>query len=671
MRRLAWTLLLFIVFASVLATAQIADVFRVPLAGGWPQGSVAQGFGRASDNPPFNVDTGWWGSWYGYHLAYDVGVTYSNSDLQQKKYKQVLAPANGVVRFAQVVVGYTVVIEHQLPAGDPDGPYVCSVFYHMLRPTDGGVRLAVGQVVNINDVVGFVSPFKVDHGSSPHQHYGIRRGAFRSGRDPRTGYWFYPGYTTIKGEKDPKDVIHRTVISEWFNPSLFLQRHKGGPIAGFTATNGYQSTFEGQILSAFTTGNTASIAFSASRSYDPGGVITGWNWLVDGVLASAAPTFTAPIGIGTHAVTLRVSDSNGAKSALVTGTVNVKDYPAYSFVSLGNLVINRDGPTATLLQDGTVLIAGGTDGVNALASAELFDPSTDTFTLLSSQMSTPRWNHSATLMGNGEVLIEGGYNHLPQGSDSALGTAEIYDPTTRTFSSPIAMLNNHSYNEYEDTLLSSGQVFLPGGETGWTQSNCYTVLSSAQLFDPVHQTFSYTSGTLNPGRQAFRSVMLGNGKVVLFGGFPPPCGLLSTLEIYDPVSQSFTQSSSQMSVPREAHTATLLQDGTVLIAGGFSGYSAAELYIPASDSFVPVGSMETIRFHHSATLLGNGLVLMAGGYVNGNYDPTASAELFDPASRSFPPSLLNMTTARAAHRAVKLNDGRVLIVGGGTAEILE
>jgi uncharacterized repeat protein (TIGR03803 family) len=209
------------------AAAQIADIFIYPLAGGWPKADIIQGFGRAADNPPFNVDTGWFEPYHGYHLGYDVTVHYSQSDILQKNYRQALAPANGVVRFAQTVLGYTVIIEHTLPSGDPDGPAVCSVFYHMLRPKDGGVALTPGQVVSIGDVIGYVSPLKIDHQSVPHQHFGIRKGAYRSGLNPRTGYWFYPGYSSIKGEYNPQDPLHGVIISEWFNPALFLQRHSG------------------------------------------------------------------------------------------------------------------------------------------------------------------------------------------------------------------------------------------------------------------------------------------------------------------------------------------------------------------------------------------------------------------------------------------------------------
>ena len=84
--------------------------------------------------------------------------------------------------------------------------------------------------------------------------------------------------------------------------------------------------------------------------------------------------------------------------------------------------------TATLLSDGTVLLAGGSDANGAVQTAELYDPSTDTFTLLSDQMTSPRTGHTATLVSKDEVVLIGGSN----GTD-ALDTAEIYDVSSRSF----------------------------------------------------------------------------------------------------------------------------------------------------------------------------------------------------------------------------------------------
>ena len=104
--------------------------------------------------------------------------------------------------------------------------------------------------------------------------------------------------------------------------------------------------------------------------------------------------------------------------------------PAQTFTFTGSMNVARDSHTATRLDDGRVLIAGGEDSsANPLASAELYDPATGTFSLTGS-MSEPRLYHTATLLMDGKVLIAGGLN-----SSGTLANAEVYDPASGTFSS--------------------------------------------------------------------------------------------------------------------------------------------------------------------------------------------------------------------------------------------
>ncbi len=323
----------------------------------------------------------------------------------------------------------------------------------------------------------------------------------------------------------------------------------------------------------------------------------------------------------------------------------------------GPMSSHRFSHTATLLHSGKVLIAGGADTSGLKASAELYDPSTDSFTVTGS-LSSPRLGHTATLLANGKVLIAGGRG--AQAGEERMASAELYDPATGSFSLTGSML--HPRSGHTATLLADGEVLIVGGASAYAPAD----LSSAELYDPDTGTFKPTGSMTSP-RDGQTGTLLASGKVLLTGGIAG-ASVVASAELYDPAAGSFSSTGS-MSSPRWAHTATLLSSGKVLIVGG-STYNtegdflaSAELYDPATGSFSPTGSMPGPRIGHTATLLTSGKVLIAGGVGAPFESDLASAELYEPATGSFSP-IGSMTMVRSGYTATLLQSGRVLIAGG-------
>lgn len=141
----------------------------------------------------------------------------------------------------------------------------------------------------------------------------------------------------------------------------------------------------------------------------------------------------------------------------------------------------RFSHTATLLNDGRVLVAGGGDdsgcNLRSLASAESYDPVSNTWTAAAS-LSTARLSHSATLVSSGRVLVAGGRfvdTSAPAGSWPPIASAEVFDLTANAWRSAASMMN--ARESHAATLLIGGAVFVTGGEN-FTAG----VLSSSELY---------------------------------------------------------------------------------------------------------------------------------------------------------------------------------------------
>ena len=243
-------------------------------------------------------------------------------------------------------------------------------------------------------------------------------------------------------------------------------------------------------------------------------------------------------------------------------------------------------------------------------------------------MTSARAEHTATLLSNGKVLVVGG--HRFNSLDSTLATAELYDPTTRTFMPTGSMLTPRQ--NHTATLLSTGQVLITGGFNASRLG-----LSTAEIYDPKTGFFSPT-GAICEGRAEHTATLLDSGKVLIAGGYEHAALALparAVAELYDPEAGTFS-SAGPMAFARGSHTATVLADGTVLIAGGattiFLGPAVreAEVYDPQEGSFIVDASMVEGRSRHAATALPSGDVLFAGG-VDRFFTTLQSAELYTTA----------------------------------------
>jgi hypothetical protein len=326
----------------------------------------------------------------------------------------------------------------------------------------------------------------------------------------------------------------------------------------------------------------------------------------------------------------------------ISGTSAEIYYPSTgTFHTTGSMNFARGAFTATLLENGNVLIQGGSVFFPTLP-AELYDPATGVFNETGVPGERFDWfSSTATLLNNGNVLVVGGETQIGPSSQ-----AELYDPSTGTFS--FTASSNLARHGHAATLLRNGKVLITGGDNWFDGGG--TSFAVAELYDPSSGTFSAPIPMLG-ARAGHTATLLKTGKVLITGGyFEGCCGLsygeyaVQTInELFDPATATFSPTGDSQHA-RTNHTATLLPNGQVLVAGGGDGDLTSvqtssiqtELYDPVSGTFSVAGSMTTARAWHAAVLLKNGRVLVTGGISNNvNNVPLASAEVYTP-SKSRP-----------------------------------
>jgi hypothetical protein len=307
----------------------------------------------------------------------------------------------------------------------------------------------------------------------------------------------------------------------------------------------------------------------------------------------------------------------------------------------GDMVVARSGHTATLLNDGRVLVAGGSatteQGTN---SAELYDPATGTWSATGGMLSATS-DQKAVRLDDGRVLVM-----------TWSGQCELYDPATGRWSDTGSMLQPR--RSYAVTAMADGRVLVSGGRNDAIEPDG---MAPPELFDPVAGTWG-AAGTMVVPRAGHTATLLADGRVLIAGGqvaegtTENPMGVISAAELYDPVAGTWTATGS-MSEPRSGHAAALVDGDRVLVAGGSVISGLTELYDVRTGTW-QAGLKVEGWMNPTAIALGDGRALVI--------DAFGAIAIYDPAAPTPGP------TARSGHgtgaTATLLANGKVLFAGG-------
>ncbi|NLH39571.1 MAG: T9SS type A sorting domain-containing protein [Elusimicrobia bacterium] len=332
-----------------------------------------------------------------------------------------------------------------------------------------------------------------------------------------------------------------------------------------------------------------------------------------------------------------------------------------SWKDYGKLNTKRANHTTTVLNNGDVLVCGGTDGTQTLASCELYN-SADNAWVIVSTMSEARSYHTATLLTNGTVLIAGGV-HGDVNELMAMDSAEIYYPQTKTF----VPTSNMKFQRagHTQTLLPDGNVLITGGISSGNYSK------TAEIFISTANTFIRV-GDMATTRTKHTATLMKDGRVLIAGGSNN--SVLKSCEIFNHQTNTFG-STGNLTYGRHSHTAHLMEDGRIVVFGGNSGIGATNIVeaftgtqwkVLGDPSDGPI-SISNITSHSSILLPDKNIAITGGERLDKSGIIENEARIFLNEfyiSMSGPEISFGDTGKTMSHSAALLPSNDVMITGG-------
>lgn len=299
--------------------------------------------------------------------------------------------------------------------------------------------------------------------------------------------------------------------STWDNPLVMQDQH-----VEHTAT----ALPDGRVLIAGTDWDTTS--HPSAELFDP----TTDRFSTTG--AMVAPRYGAAAVRLPSGEVLIVGGRDALNSSVPLASAEIYSPTSGTFRATGSMASTREGFTATLLSDGRVLVTGGVSAtVGFLASAEIYNPATGTFATVAGGMTQPRYEHAAVMLADGRVLIAGGWSYY-YSSTRPVASAEIFDPSTNTFSALSASMTD-SREGLAMTLLPSGLVLVAAGFDAHNE-----VLNNADVFDPASGSFTRLPSTLQVAAESPATALLADGRVLVAGGASGRGGFVTSADLFVP-----------------------------------------------------------------------------------------------------------------------------------------
>lgn len=282
--------------------------------------------------------------------------------------------------------------------------------------------------------------------------------------------------------------------------------------------------------------------------------------------------------------------------------------PAFAHAAAGwargaPMAVDRKAHTMTVLPDGDVLVTGGQAIETpwpSLASVERYHPATNSWRTVAPLLHD-RLSQTATLLDDGRVLVTGGLDT----EGDALASTELYDPVLGTWTAGAPM--TAARRGHTATLLPNGRVLVAGG----SGQSSTTALTTAELYDPVADTWTAT-GPMTGRRRLHAAIETADGRVVVAGGYTTAFNPTATVELYDPLTGTWS-AGVPMATPRADFPLVSLIIGMGgLMAVGGDDTETVESYDVQGNGWMGYPSLMGVRWANSATVLRSGDVLATG-----------------------------------------------------------